>query len=109
MKTILTVLAVAALALPAASPALAAPGHDDRGRDNHGQQVKAMARTQGNPFHRGERFDSRRAPQYTVINYRSHRGLKAPPRGYHWVRSGNDALLVAIGTGVIASIIANSF
>ena len=33
--------------------------------------------------------------------------LRQPPRGYHWVQSGNDFLLVAITTGVIASILLN--
>jgi Ni/Co efflux regulator RcnB len=35
------------------------------------------------------------------------RHLSAPPRGYHWVQSGNDYLLVAIATGVILSLILN--
>jgi Ni/Co efflux regulator RcnB len=102
MKKFVTAALAAALVLPTAGTALAAPG-----RDNHGQHVSAVAKN--NPFRKGQRFDARRAPHYTVINYRQHRGLKAPPRGYHWVRSGNDALLVAISTGVIASVIANSY
>jgi len=39
-----------------------------------------------------------------ISNYRQH-NLKAPPEGHRWVRDGNDFLLVAIGTGVIASIV----
>ncbi|MBC2666194.1 RcnB family protein [Novosphingobium flavum] len=100
MNKYLTAALAAALVLPAAAPAFAKP-------DNHGQHVSVVAK--GNPFRKGQRFEPARAPHYTVINYRGHRGLKAPPRGYHWVRSGNDALLVAISTGVIASVIANSF
>ena len=30
------------------------------------------------------------------------------PRGYHWVRSGNDAVLVGITSGIIAAIMANA-
>jgi len=41
--------------------------------------------------------------QYVVDNWRSHR-LSAPPRGHHWVQVGNDYVLAAIATGVIASI-----
>jgi len=102
MKKLITATLAAAMLLPTAGTALAAPRHD-----NHGHQVRAVAHS--NPFHRGERFDARRAPHYSVVDYRRYHRLKAPPRGYHWVRSGNDALLVAIGTGVIASVIANSF
>jgi len=39
-----------------------------------------------------------------IDNYRGYR-LRTPPRGYHWVRSGNDALLVAVTSGIIASVI----
>lgn len=42
--------------------------------------------------------------QYVVDNWRNHR-LSAPPRGYHWVQAGNDYVLAAIATGVIANII----
>jgi Ni/Co efflux regulator RcnB len=43
---------------------------------------------------------------WVVTDWRSHR-LHAPPRGYEYVRSDNgDFLLVAVATGVIASIIA---
>jgi Ni/Co efflux regulator RcnB len=31
------------------------------------------------------------------------------PRGYRWVRNGNDALLIGITSGVIASVIAGNF
>lgn len=65
---------------------------DDR-RDNHRRWAK------------GQRFDRRYATSYRVIdNYRGYR-LRTPPRGYHWVRSGNDAVLVAITSGIIASVI----
>lgn len=60
-----------------------------------------QARTQR--WKKGERYSGRGA---RVSNYRQH-NLKAPPKGHRWVRDGNDFLLVAIGTGVIASI-ANS-
>jgi len=31
--------------------------------------------------------------------------MRRPPRGYHWVRNGDDALLVGITSGIIASVI----
>ncbi|CAN5789662.1 hypothetical protein BH11PSE8_BH11PSE8_08140 [soil metagenome] len=47
-----------------------------------------------------------RGRQYVVDDWRGHR-LSAPPRGYHWVQSGGDYILVAIATGIIASILLN--
>ncbi len=50
-------------------------------------------------------FPPRNAPGDTwSINWHQH-NLRAPPRGYHWVQSGNDFLLVAITTGIIADIL----
>jgi len=31
------------------------------------------------------------------------------PRGYRWVQSGNDAVLVALASGLIGAIIGNAF
>ncbi|KEQ52701.1 RcnB family protein [Sphingobium chlorophenolicum] len=57
---------------------------------------------------KGQRFDRRYANHYRVIdNYRGYR-LNAPPRGYHWVRSGNDALLIAITSGIIGAVVAGA-
>ena len=62
-----------------------------------------------NDWRRGERFDYRRARNYHVINdYRVYR-LRTPPRGYHYVRAGNDAILVGVTSGIIAGIIAGAF
>lgn len=61
-------------------------------------------------WRRGERFDYRYARNYRVVtNYRSYHHLYAPPRGYHWVRSGNDAVLVAITGGLIGAVVAGAF
>ena len=55
-------------------------------------------------LYRGQRLPSNyHNRQYVVDNWRSHR-LSAPPRGYHWVQVGNDYVLAAIATGIIASI-----
>ncbi len=46
--------------------------------------------------------------RYVVSDW-NQRGLRAPPRGYQWVRENNnsgDFLLVAAATGLIASILA---
>ena len=61
-------------------------------------------------WRKGQRFDRRYARNYRVVDYRQYRGrhLYAPPRGYQWVRSGNDAVLIAASTGLIAAVLANA-
>jgi Ni/Co efflux regulator RcnB len=55
----------------------------------------------------GQRFDRRYAPGYAQIDYRQFRGrgLYAPPRGYRWVRSGRDAVLVADRGGTVRTVV----
>ncbi|MGN6278047.1 MAG: RcnB family protein [Sphingomonas sp.] len=56
-------------------------------------------------WNRGDRFDSRYASNYRVVsNYRDY-GLQAPPYGYQWEQSGNDAVLVALAGGLIGAVI----
>lgn len=109
MKSLLLTALAAALVVPSIpTPALAQNhGGGQHHADNHGRQVSQVAKYKN--FKRGERFDRRYARNYREINYRGYKRLKAPPRGYHWVRSGNDALLVAVSSGVIASIVAGTF
>ncbi len=59
-------------------------------------------------WRRGDRFDPRLARDYAIIDHRRYRALRAPPRGYRYVRSGNDAVLISIATGVVAAIVANA-
>lgn len=63
-------------------------------------------------WRRGQRFNYRYARNYRVVNnWQAYRGrrLYAPPRGYHWVRSGNDAVLVAVTGGLIGAVLAGAF
>lgn len=71
---------------------------------------RAPARVAARRWAKGQRFDRRYAQNYAVIDYRRYRArrLYAPPRGYHWVRSGNDAVLVGVTTGLIAATIAGA-
>jgi Ni/Co efflux regulator RcnB len=56
-------------------------------------------------WHRGDRLPMEyRHRNYVVDDWRGHH-LSAPPRGYYWVQNGNDYLLVAITTGVIAQLL----
>jgi Ni/Co efflux regulator RcnB len=56
-------------------------------------------------FYRGGYLPySYRQPNY-YVSWRAHRGLYAPPYGYQWVHVGNDFLLIALATGLIATTI----
>jgi Ni/Co efflux regulator RcnB len=59
-------------------------------------------------FQRGDRLPPEyRHRNYVVNDWRSH-NLSAPPRGYQWVQTGSDYLLVAIATGIILQLILNN-
>ncbi len=67
--------------------------HDERGAGPNHQ------------FYRGDRLPIQyRSYEYVVNDWHGHR-LSAPPRGYHWVQSGGDYILVAIATGVILQLL----
>ena len=112
-KLILGVLAATIVASPLAiAPASAAPQQRDQRdhrADNRGRGAPAPNYRR---WAKGQRFDSRYAQNYSQINnWQAYRGrrLYAPPRGYHWVRSGNDAVLVAVAGGVIGAVLAGAF
>ena len=66
-------------------------------------------RFQGRNWQRGERFDRSYATNYTVISDPYYYNLQPAPYGYRWVRSGNDAVLVAIASGIIGALVGNAF
>ncbi len=73
---------------------------DDRRDYRHGNRGAGPR----HDLYSGQRLPSNyQNRQYVVDNWRSHR-LSAPPRGHHWVQVGNDYVLAAIATGVIAAI-----
>lgn len=64
-------------------------------------------RQQRYQMRRGERLSQHyRGDHMVVSDWRGHR-LHAPHRGHHWVQAGNDYALVAIATGIIASVLLN--
>jgi Ni/Co efflux regulator RcnB len=78
-----------------------------RGTPSVAQQRRNDFRPAWQTWRRGERLSSYQRAHYRQIDYRSSH-LRAPPRGYHYVRDDrNQILLVAITTGIIASIIAS--
>lgn len=87
--------------------------HDDaRGKDDrHHYDARNYHRDDkrgGGPRHdlrRGGRLDKEyRDSRYVVTDWRD-RHLSAPPKGHHWVRAGNDYVLAAIATGLIAQVL----
>jgi Ni/Co efflux regulator RcnB len=59
-------------------------------------------------FYRGARLPARDHNRYAVVDdWRGHR-LNQPPRGYHWVQTGGDYVLVAIATGIILQLMLNN-
>jgi Ni/Co efflux regulator RcnB len=79
-------------------------GNSDRRdyRGAYGHQVRHRN------WARGERFDYRYAPNYRVIYNPGQYRLHAAPRGYRWVQSGNDAVLIGLTSGLIATVLVNS-
>jgi Ni/Co efflux regulator RcnB len=72
-------------------------------RDVQVRQVETRRWTQG------QRFDSRYASHYRIIGNPYAYRLREAPRGYRWVQSGNDAVLVALASGLIGAIVGNAF
>jgi Ni/Co efflux regulator RcnB len=126
MKKLTLALAGASVALTglAATPASAADfGRHDRGRYEQVQTRRVVTnrfvgnrydnryqnRFQARRWQRGERFDRRYANNYMVVGNPGYYNLRPAPYGYRWVRSGNDAVLVAIASGIIGALVANAF
>jgi Ni/Co efflux regulator RcnB len=89
--------------------------HDSNRYDRQDRQDRHDARQYqrddvrgGGPRHdlrRGQRLSPEyRNNRYVVNDWRA-RHLSAPPRGHHWVRAGNDYVLAAIATGLIAQVL----
>lgn len=83
---------------------------NDRNHDRYydARQFHRDDRRGAGPRHdlrRGQHLSKEyRASRYVVSDWRD-RHLSAPPRGHHWVRAGNDYILAAIATGLIAQVL----
>lgn len=73
----------------------------------HSAEHERRARGAGpnHDFYRGERLSSHYRRKVYVVHDWHGRHLRPPPRGYHWVRTGSDFVLVAIVSGIIAEIV----
>lgn len=84
-------------------------GYEYRNYGYHDGGYRGQGRGVGpnHSWYRGDRMPYEyRTRHYVVDDWRGHH-LYAPPRGYQWVQSGGDYLLVAVATGIIASILLN--
>ncbi len=119
------ILAIAASSL-IATPLFAQPGpHHQPSKPNVGSKqhinqkqpnqyrpappkVKAPPKYKAYQFKRGERFHRVQATNYRVINNPRVYRLQPAPKGYRWVQSGRDALLVRLSNNMIASVVRNA-
>lgn len=63
---------------------------------------------QARDWRRGERLPTAYRSRAYAVDYRAYR-LSAPPRGYEYRRVGDDVVLTAIATGIIASVMIGLF
>lgn len=90
-------------------------GYQQPGQRGYEQQAQRGDRRQDergagpdHNFRRGDRLPPQyRGRSYVVDDWRGHH-LSAPPRGYHWVQTGGDYVLVAIATGIILQLLLNN-
>jgi len=82
--------------------------HGNKHRNDNAQYYRRDDSRGGGPRHdlrRGGKLHKEyRNDRYVVNDWRG-RHLSAPPRGYHWVQTGNDYVLAAIATGIIAQVL----
>jgi len=104
-----TLLAAALVAPTVAAPAMAAPDRHTSSHADTSHSGSGHADKSPHQFRKGEKFDQSRATHYQAVDYRKYRNVKAPPRGYHYVRSGNDLLLVGITSGIVAAVTSGMF
>jgi Ni/Co efflux regulator RcnB len=110
MKRLLT--GALALTLLTGTAAMAQPDRHDNRNDQGGyNQDRGHGYNNdnrgGQHWARGQRLPSAYYQDRShYVDYRSHH-LRAPPRGYRWVQTDdNNYAMVAIATGLIASLIA---
>jgi Ni/Co efflux regulator RcnB len=59
-------------------------------------------------WQRGQYLPTQYRARPYVVDYRAYR-LAPPPRGYHYVRVDDRAVLVAITSGLIANVVSDLF
>ena len=76
---------------------------DHQGYPSH-QAYQNHRPSNGHQWHQGDHFSDNRV----IVHDYNHYHLRPPPEGYQWVNSGGQFLLIAVASGIIASVIAGS-
>jgi Ni/Co efflux regulator RcnB len=118
MKRVLS--AALALSLLTGSAAMAAPNNDRHDNNNGYNQSRDNGNRNDrhdNGNHYGQQKHSWKRGERLPVTYYQNRNyyvdyrrahLRAPPRGYQWVQVDNNYVMVALATGLIASLIAHN-
>ena len=79
---------------PGKGPQHVPPGH-----------AKRMGAGPDHKWVKGSRVPAQYRSQHYVVHDWQRHGLQRPGRGQQWIQNGNDYLLVAVASGVIASMV----
>ncbi|HEY4200720.1 MAG TPA: RcnB family protein [Devosiaceae bacterium] len=102
MKRLL--LTTVALSLFATPMAFAAGPHVQYVPPHHSLPQHVMPKPQPKPhWQTGHRMPN--GTHYTAVSDWKRYHLRQPPKGQHWVKVGNDYLLIGITTGLIATFL----
>ncbi len=74
------------------------------GYDDQRPPVEHQTVVTGHTWHRGDRYTGSRQ---VVTNWSAYHAQR-PPSGYEYVRDGNNLVLIAVASGVVASVLANA-
>lgn len=83
-------------------------GNSEKHRNDSAQHYHRDDHRGGGPrknLRRGGKLDQQYRDKRYVVNDWRGRHLSAPPRGHQWVQTGNDYVLAAIATGIIAQVL----
>jgi Ni/Co efflux regulator RcnB len=81
--------------------------HDGHEQAEHHDEHAERGAGPRHDMHKGDHLAAEyRDNKYVVNDWRGHH-LSEPPRGYHWVNTGGDYVLVAVASGVIADLLLN--
>ncbi len=84
------------------------PDQDNNGRGREARNDRDHFAWQGHDFRRGHPVpQAYRGDHYRVADWHE-RGLREPPRGYHWANIDGNYVLIAAATGVITALVLNS-
>lgn len=91
-------------------------GHNDNNNNYERRAAKRYKTTRYQPprgyqsrqWRHGDKLPAAYRGKAYVVDYRRY-NLGAPPRGYQYVRVGDDVVLTAVATGLISSVILQLF